>query len=287
MLKVIKKHSGVIGAEIRGVDLSTPVNDRHFDEIIAAFHAHEVVVFRDQQLTAEQHVAFSRRFGELDINVRSRFNRKDYPEILVVSNVVENGEPIGVQDAGRYWHSDLCYLQEPSRCSLLHALEVPVKDGVALGDTLFASASAAYEALSPEMKERLAGRRAVNSYVHTYDRKVRDFNRTPVEKENRTAPPDVMHPVVRTHPQTGKKCLYVNEGYSTSIDGLPQDESDELLEFLFEHITRADFVYRHRWRAGDLLMWDNCLVQHKAVFDYALPFRRRMERTTVRGSVPF
>ena len=287
MLKVIRDPGSVIGAEIHGVDLSCPVTDTQLGDITEAFHLHEVIVFRDQRLTSEQHVAFSRRFGELDINVRSRFNRKDYPEILVVSNVVENGEPIGVQDAGRYWHSDLCYLREPSRCSLLHALEVPVKDGVALGDTLFASASAAYEALSPEMKERLAGRRAVNSYVHTYDRKVREFNRTPVEKENRTAPPDVMHPVVRTHPQTGKKCLYVNEGYSTQIYGLPRDESDELLGFLFGHITRADFVYRHRWRAGDLLMWDNCLVQHKAVFDYALPLRRRMERTTVRGAVPF
>ena len=286
MLKVIRDPGSVIGAEIHGVDLSCPVTDTQLGDITEAFHLHEVIVFRDQRLTSEQHVAFSRRFGELDINVRSRFNRKDYPEILVVSNVIENGEPIGVQDAGRYWHSDLCYLPEPSRCSLLHALEVPVKDGVTLGDTLFASASAAYEALSPELKERLAGRKAVNSYVHTYDRKVREFDRTPVEKENRTAPSDVMHPVVRTHPQTGKKCLYVNEGYSTRIDGLRRDESDELLKFLFEHITRPDFVYRHRWRANDLLMWDNCLVQHKAVFDYAPPLRRRMERTTVRGTVP-
>jgi len=286
MLKVIKARGGVIGAEIRGVDLSTPVTDRQFDEIVAAFHAHEVVVFRDQQLTSEQHVAFSRRFGELDINVRSRFNRKDFPEILVVSNVIEGGEPIGVQDAGRYWHSDLCYLPEPSSSSLLYALEVPVKDGVVLGDTLFASASAAYEALSPEMKEKLSGARAVNSYVHTYDRKVNEFNRTPVEKENRTAPPDVRHPVVRTHPATGKKCLYVNEGYSTRIEGMPTEESDRILAFLFRHITSADFIYRHRWRAGDLLMWDNCLVQHKAVFDYALPLRRRMERTTVRGGIP-
>jgi taurine dioxygenase len=287
MLSVVKDPGSVIGAEIRGVDLSRPLDDARFTEIVDAFHSHEVVVFRGQQFTPEQHIAFSRRFGELDINVRSRFNKREYPEILVVSNILENGEPIGVQDAGRYWHSDLCYLPRPSRCTLLYALEVPVKDGVALGDTLFASASAAYAALPEELKQRLAGRKAVNSYTYTYDRKVREFNRTPVEMEGRTAPPDVLHPVVRTHPFTGVKCLYVNEGYTTSIEGLPRDESDRILEFLFEHIVRPEFVYRHRWRAGDLLMWDNCFTQHKAVFDYAAPLRRRMERTTITGTVPY
>jgi taurine dioxygenase len=287
MLSVLKVPGSAIGAEICGVDLSRAVDDALFREILDAFHSHEVVVFRGQKLNPEQHIAFSRRFGELDINVRSRFNKPDHPEILVVSNIVENGEAVGVQDAGRYWHSDLCYLPRPSRCSLLCALEVPVKDGVVLGDTLFASASAAHEALPEEMKQKLAGRKAVNSYVHTYDRKVQEFDRTPIEKENRAAPPDVPHPVIRTHPHTGKKCLYVNEGYTTKIEGLPQDESDRVLKFLFEHITNPRFVYRHRWRVGDLLMWDNCLVQHKAVFDYALPLRRRMERTTVTGTVPY
>jgi len=287
MLSVVTNPGSVIGAEIRGVDLSRPVDDALFREILDAFHSHEVVVFRDQQLNPEQHISFSGRFGDLDINVRSRFNKRDHPEILVVSNIVENGAQIGVQDAGRYWHSDLCYLPKPSRCSLLRALEIPVKDGVALGDTLFASASAAYAALPEEVKQKIAGRKAVNSYVHTYDRKVQEFNRTPIEKENRAAPPDVLHPVVRTHPYTGKKCLYVNEGYTTKIEGLPQVESDRILKFLFEHITNPRFVYRHRWQVGDLLMWDNCLVQHKAVFDYALPLRRRMERTTITGTAPY
>jgi taurine dioxygenase len=162
-----------------------------------------------------------------------------------------------------------------------------VKDGIALGDTLFAGASAAYEALPKELKHKLDGKRAVHSYVHTYDRKVREFDRTPIEKESRTAPPDVLHPVVRTHPFTGKKCLYVNQGYTTRIEGLSKEESDRILEFLFEHITKREFVYRHRWQRGDLLMWDNCLVQHKAVFDYEAPLRRRMERTTITGTVPY
>ncbi len=287
MLTVTKAGAAPIGAEIAGVDLAQPVAEDVFREIVDAFHAHGVVVFRGQRLTSESHIAFSRRFGSLDINVRSRFNKREHPEILVVSNVVENGAAIGVQDAGRYWHSDLCYLPRPSRCSLLYALEIPVQDGVALGDTLFAGSAAAYDALPEELKQKLAGKKAVHSYVHTYDRKVREFDRTPVEKEGRTAPPDVLHPVVRTHPFTGKKCLYVNEGYTTRIAGMTEEESARILEFLLAHAVRPEFIYRHRWQVGDLLMWDNCLTQHKAVFDYAAPLRRRMERTTITGTVPY
>jgi taurine dioxygenase len=160
-------------------------------------------------------------------------------------------------------------------------------DGRVLGDTLFASATAAYDALPTDLKQRLEGCKAVNSYSYTYDRKVSEFNRTTLKTEGREAPPDVEHPVVRTHPYTGRKCLYVNEGYTTRIVGWSEDESARTLKFLFEHVIRPEFLYRHHWQAGDLLMWDNCLAQHKAVFDYALPLRRRMERTTVHGTVPF
>lgn len=284
----VRKLGEALGAEVTGLDLSRPVDSAAFERIVDIFHEHAVIVFRSQTLTSEQHIAFSRRFGDLDVNVRSRFNKPGFPEILIVSNVVENGKPIGVTDAGRYWHSDLCYLQEPSRCSLLHALEVPRRDdGRVLGDTLFANVAAAYDALPADLKARLDGCRAVNSYTYTYDRKVSEFNRTPVKAEGREAPPDIEHPLVRTHPFTGRKCLFVNEGYTTRIVGWAEDESERILKLLFEHIVRPEFVYRHQWQAGDLLLWDNCLTQHKAVFDYAPPLRRRMERTTVRGSVPF
>ena len=284
----VRKLGDALGAEVTGVDLSRALEPADFERIVNIFHDNAVIVFRDQNLSSDQHIAFSRRFGDLDVNVRSRFNKREFPEILVVSNIIENGEPIGVTDAGRYWHSDLCYLREPSRCSLLHALEVPrTADGRVLGDTLFANAAAAYDALPADLKARLDGAHAVNSYTYTYDRKVSEFKRTPVKAEGREAPPDIEHPVVRTHPITGRKCLYVNEGYTTRIAGWPEEESRRTLDVLFEHIIRPEFVYRHRWQAGDLLLWDNCLAQHKAVFDYALPLRRRMERTTVRGSVPF
>lgn len=283
----IRKLGNALGAEITGINLAGALPDSVFDAIHRAFLEHEVVAFRDQKLTPEQQIAFSKRFGQIDINVRSRFAKPGYPEIFVVSNIIENGQPIGVTDAGRYWHTDHCYAEQPSRCSLLYAHEVPVQDGKALGDTQFASVTAAYDALPADMAQRLNGRKAINSYSYTYERKVHEFKRDTLATEGRTAPPDVAHPVVRTHPHTGRKCLFVNEGYTTRILDMPEDESAQTLQFLFAHIIRPEFIYRHHWRMGDLLLWDNCAVQHKAVFDYALPLRRRMERVTIRGSVPF
>lgn len=282
----IRKLGTALGAEITGLDLSQPLPDDLFARMVQAFHDHEVVVFRDQELTPEQQIAFSGRFGEIDVNVRSRYTKPGHPEIFVVSNIIENGQPIGVTDAGRYWHTDHCYVQKPSRCSLLYALEVPQQDGRVLGDTQFASVTTACAHLPQDLRQRLDGLQAINSYSYTYERKVQEFNRTPLAAENRSAPPDIAHPVIRTHPFTGKKCLFVNEGYTTRIVGMAEEESAETLRFLFEHMVRPEFIYRHQWRKGDLLLWDNCATQHKAVFDYALPLRRRMERVTIRGSVP-
>jgi taurine dioxygenase len=284
---VVNKLGNALGAEITGFDVAQPVDAAAFERIVSIFHEHAVVVFRNQKITPQQQIAFSRRFGDIDINVRSRFTKPGFPEVFVVSNIVENGQPIGVTDAGRYWHTDHCYVKEPSRCSLLYAIEVPREKDKVLGDTLFANVAAAYQGLPQEMKARLEGRTAVNSYIYTYERKVSEFNRTSLKEEGRQAPPDIEHPVVRTHPFTGQKCLFVNEGYTTRIDGMPGEESKKILDYLFKHLERPEYLYRHRWQVGDLLLWDNCTTQHKAVFDYALPQRRLLERTTVRGSVPF
>jgi taurine dioxygenase len=280
--------SAPLGVEIRGVSLAHDIEDAVFRQIVDLFHEHEVVYFCDQSLTPEQHIAFSRRFGELEHHVRQDCCRPGYPELFVVSNILENGRPIGSQDAGLFWHSDLCYLREPSRGSLFYAREVPQDvHGNPAGDTLFASATAAYEALPEADKRRLEGLKAVNSYAKGYYRDRKSGPRKELTEEQKRRTPDVEHPIVRTHPYTRKKCLFVNEGYTARIAGMSEAESDALLARLFEHSTRPEFVYRHRWRAGDLLMWDNCSAQHRAVMDYALPERRRMERTTLRGSVPF
>jgi taurine dioxygenase len=287
MLK-IQRSSAPLGVEILGVDLSTNPDDATFREIVELFHQHEVVYFRDQKLTPEQHVAFSRRFGELEIHVRQDCCRPGFPELFVVSNILENGKPIGSQDAGLFWHSDLCYLKEPSRGSLFYAREVPHDAGSkAVGDTLFASATAAYDSLSEADKKKIAGLQAINSYAKGYYRDRNSGPRKPLTEEQQRKTPDVAHPIVRTHPFTGKKCLFLNEGYTASIVGMDRQESDGLLARLFEHATRPEFVYRHNWRVGDFLMWDNCSTQHRAIIDYQLPQRRRMERATLCGTTPF
>lgn len=275
------------GAEITGVDLSRDLDDATFRGIVDLWHQYEVVFFRDQKLTPEQHVRFSRRFGELELHVRKDCCRPGYPEIFVVSNVLVDGKPIGSRDAGLFWHSDLCYMAEPSRGSLFYALEVPHDaGGNPLGDTKFASAVAAYAALPEATKQRIAGRKAVQSYAKGYYRERNAGPRPPLTPDQRRRTPDVEHPIVRTHPHTGRKCLFVNEGYSASITGMDPAEGDTLLAELIAHATRPEFVYRHRWRVGDFLLWDNCSVQHQAVSDYRLPQRRHMERTTLCGTAP-
>jgi taurine dioxygenase len=276
-----------LGAEVLGVDLSQDMDERTFRGIVDLLHEHEVIFFRGQNLTPEQHIAFSRRFGELEHHVRKECCRPGYPEIFVVSNIIENGRPIGTQDAGLFWHSDLCYKQQPSRASLFYAREVPHKDGRPVGDTMFASTTAAYNALPEATQQALHGRRAINSYARGYYRDRKSGPRPQLTEEQQRKTPDVAHPAVRTHPYNGRKCLFVNEGYTTRIEGMAQAQSDAMLAGLFAHIKKPEFVYRHQWRVGDFLIWDNCATQHCAVQDYALPQRRLMERTTLCGTVLF
>jgi taurine dioxygenase len=206
----------------------------------------------------------------------------------VVSNIVVDGNPIGSQDAGLFWHSDLCYLKEPSRGSLFYALEVPHdENGQPLGDTKFASSTAAYNALPESTRQKISGRKAVQSYAKGYYRERNAGPRPPLTEEQKRRTPDVEHPIVRTHPYTGKKCLFVNEGYTARIAGMDSTEGDALLNELIAHSTKPEFIYRHQWQVGDFLIWDNCLVQHQAVPDYKLPLRRHMERTTLTGTIPY
>ena len=282
----IRDLEGPVGAEVTGIDLANPLDDDEFEQIVTAFHLRAVLVFPDQKISPAQQVVFSKRWGPLDVNVRSEYNCKTQPEVLIISNILENGAPIGVQDAGRFWHTDLCYLERPSRTTIIHAIEVPSDGNSALGGTLYSSMTAAYEALPEDLRERLDSYTAIHSYEHTYDQKAKLFKIRPqLSKEQKSwIPPDVVQPVVRRHPFTGVKCLYVNEGYTTRILELSKDESDELLSRLFEHVKRPEFIYTHRWKPDQLTMWDNCLTQHKAVVDYKLPQRRLLERTTVIGA---
>jgi taurine dioxygenase len=281
----VTKCDAALGAEI-GVDLSLPLDDATFREIEDAFHANIVALFRGQTLSEEQHIAFSRRFGELEIHIVKKYLLPGYPEILLVSNIKNDaGEHIGLADAGFTWHSDVSYRQFPSRCSLLYAKEVPVRDGVVLGDTIFANCIAAYEALPASMKRRLDGLKAIHRYSSR--RRVENSPRPKLTAAQLAETPDVAHPIVRTHPFTGKKAIYVTAGECVGIEGMPEDEALDLIAGLDAHCVKPEFLYRHRWRVGDLVVWDNATAMHLAICDYGLPERRLMHRTTVIGGKPF
>ena len=284
----IRPFEAALGAEVHGVDLSQDLDEATFDAIERAWNDHSVLLFRDQIIDEARHIAFSRRFGDLEIHVLDQYLHPQHPEILIVSNVMEGDRHVGIYDAGRYWHTDLSYMAVPSRGSLLHAVEVPHDAaGDPLGDTLFASTAAAYDALPAEMKRRIAELKAEFSLASRHARLVADGDPNAALSDTHQAKaPPVVHKVVRTHPVTGRRSIYVNEGQTARILGLPEDEARDLLDELCAHCTRPEFVYRHRWRAGDLLIWDNIPTQHIAICDYALPQRRYMHRTTLRGTPP-
>lgn len=272
-----------VGAEIRGVDLAQGIDDATFAEIDAALSEHAVIFLRGQTITPAQQVDFSRRFGEIEINAFNKYALKENPAVLVVSNIKEDGKDIGYADAGSHWHTDMSYTATPPRLTMLYAVEVPHRDGKPLGDTWFASAAAAYDDLSDDMKRTLDGKRA----IHRFAAKERGVKKpVALAPEQIARNPDVIHPVVRSHPVTGRKALYVRKGECIGIEGMPEAEALPLIEALSDRITRDAYIYRHRWKVGDLLMWDNALVQHWAPRDYEWPDRRMMLRTTVNGSVP-
>jgi taurine dioxygenase len=269
-----------LGAEVRGLDLSEPMDDGTFALIEHAYDEHGVLFFRHQRITPEQQVAFTRRFGEIEFNIfGERWSVPGCPEIVVVSNITDNGKPIGIRRAGENWHSDMCYTARPPRGTILHAIETPELYGLPLGDTEFASAAAAWDALPESLRRRIDGRRAVFDFTG----RKRAF---PLTREEIERNPPVRHPVVRTHPKTGRKCLYVMRDDCTAIEGIASEEAEALICAPADHIVKPQFIYRHHWQRGDLLMWDNCTVQHRAIQDYDLPQRRKMHRTTMGGAVP-
>jgi taurine dioxygenase len=281
----VKKSDAACGGEIV-IDLAHDIDDETFREIERAFHDNVVVVFRGQQLSNARHVEFSRRFGELEIHIVEKYLLPGFPEILLISNVRdERGEHIGLADAGFTWHTDTSYRRRPSRCSLLYAKEVPHRDGRPLGETVFANTIAAYEALPEAMRSRIDGLKAIHRY--SARRRVADSPRPKLTQEQLAETPDITHPIVRTHPYTGRKSLYVTAGECIGIEGMPEDEGVDLIAELDAYCVRPEFLYRHKWQVGDLLMWDNATSMHLAICDYALPERRLMHRTTVIGTVPF
>ena len=286
----IRDLDAAVGAEVLGVDLAAPLDDATFAAIERAWDARGMLLFRGQRLTPAAHVAFSRRFGTVEVPTNRQYALDGMPEVYLVSNIVEGGRNIGNADAGRVWHTDSSYMAVPSRGSLLYAVEVP-RDGQGqpLGDTLFASMTAAYDELPDTMKRRCEGLQAVHDYPGQYERRLAKVRaaggqRAALDPGTRERVAPVVHPVIRRHPRSGRPCIYVNHAMVTEVVGMEEAEGLALRDELVAFATQDRFVYRHRWNEGDLVMWDNTSTQHLAIADYALPQRRLMYRTTVAGT---
>jgi taurine dioxygenase len=266
--------SPALGAEIMGVDLSEPISDELFGKIQDCWHQNLVVLFRDQHLSEVDQVRFAERFGPLAISHTRRFTTAN-PAVMLISNIRENGKQVGaLPDGEMQFHSDQCYQEKPAMASMLYAIEIPSMGG----NTLFANAYKAYETLSDDIKHRLDGRKAMHAY---------DYDNASMKRGTKIndGVPHFAHPAVRTHPATGRKALYVNRLMTVGIEGLPEAESDELLNVLFAHQENPVFIYEHVWRVNDLLMWDNRCALH-ARSDFSSDERRLMRRVTVLGERP-
>jgi taurine dioxygenase len=274
----------VLGATIEGLDLSKRLDEEQIEAIVQAIGRYGVLRFPRQRLTAQQQKAFAGSFGELEINVASgAYQEPGIPEVMILSNIVRDGKPIGLADAGQDWHTDMSYSKTIAFANVLYALEVPRRNGKVLGDTEFSSMHAAYEGLSENLKKKLEGMTVLHDFNKFWEKMRREkaSTRPPLTEAQRKAKPPVSHPIFLTHPITGRKVLYANPGYSMRINELPEKESDETLRFLFEHQLKPEYRYRHQWSEGDLLMWENFGTIHNAIADYGPAEHRLIKRCQV------
>lgn len=297
--------SEILGAEVKGLDLSRPIDEQARSELLALFWRHKVIVVRGQDVDPDGFIRFAEAFGPIEPFFISAYNLPTHPQIYVLSNVRENGKAIGRDGAGTHWHSDSTFTEKPSSVTLLHGVTVPPRGG----DTLFVDTVDAYERLDDATRARIDGRRAIHRYqrkefVFSGDRAADDAERAEIarlkalrlaeqeaagtsptaQRSNRE--PDRLHPIVRTHPVTGRRALYLNDEMTVGIEGLDDAEAVPLLRRLCETATEPDRVLRFKWRQGDVVAWDNAAVIHTATF--TPPDQPRvMHRLTVAGSVPF
>jgi taurine dioxygenase len=273
----------VLGATIEGLDLSKPLEEREVEGVIQALGRYGVVRFPRQNLTAREQKEFAARFGELEINVAGAYQEPGIPEVMILSNIVKDGRPIGLADAGQDWHTDMSYSRMIAFANVLYALEVPQRNGKPLGATEFSSMRAAYEGLPEDLKNKLDGTTVLHDFNKFWEmmRREKGSKRPPLTEAQRKTKPPVSHPIFLIHPITGKKVLYANPGYSVRINELPEQESDEMLAFLFEHQLKPEYRYRHEWAKGDLLMWENFGTIHNAIADYGPHEHRLIKRCQV------
>ena len=273
-----------LGATVEGLDLAQPLDVPVLEKVMHALGEHGVLRFPGQRLDARQLRDFSAQLGDLEINVASGpYQEPGIPEVMTLSNIVQDGRAIGLADAGQDWHTDMSYSRGVAFANVLYGIKIPRRDGKPLGNTDFCNMHAAYEGLPGEVRRLLEGKTVLHDFAKFWDKmRVREGStRGPLTPAQRAAKPPVSHPVFLTHPITGRKVLYANPGYSIRINELSQKESNEMLEFLFEHQTRPEYRYSQAWTERDVLVWDDFGTIHNAIADYGPNEHRLIKRCQV------
>ena len=278
MTLTIRRLSHAIGAEVRGVDLRQPLDEGTFARIRDAWHEHLLLRFPGQDLDYAQYIRFGEKFGELERYLHSSkdYTHPDHPEIYFITNREVNGKPSETRDVGREWHTDQSYTARPLKATMLYCREIPE----AGGDTMFTNLYMAYERLSPRLRSMLDGLEAVHDFSLRLDNLSTYLDAEKIAARRSKSPP-VAHPVVRVHPETGRKALYVSEAVTSHFVDMTRGESEGLLEYLFQHSVRPEFVYRHRWQVNDVVIWDNRCTVHSAAGGHPASERRVHWRTTI------
>jgi taurine dioxygenase len=282
-MRAIEPSGEILGARVRGIDLAKPLSDADFAAILLALGRHGVLRFPNQRLEAAALRDFSLRFGKIQATLTGRHHEPGIPEVGILSNIVENGEAIGLADAGQDWHTDMSYNETIGFLNVLYAVKVPRRNGQVLGATVFANTQAAWEDLSPELKTRLEHATATHDFNKFWEnmRRRPGSTRAPLSEEQRRQRPPSVHPIFLTHPITGRTVLYCNPGYAVRINELAEPESDRVLAMLFAHQLQPKYQYTHRWTEGDVLVWDHLGTLHNAIADYRPHEHRLMKRCQV------
>ena len=276
MMKLIPTGK-TLGATLEGFDLSRELGSSEIQFVMQALGSHGVLRFPEQSLSGVQLKQFSMQLGDLEINVANSFQEPGHPEVMILSNIVEDGRPIGLSDAGQDWHTDMSYSRQIAFANVLYGIKIPMRDGKPLGNTEFCNMHAAYDGLPADMKRSLEGKTVLHDFNKFWEemRRREGSSRAPLSEAQRKAKPPVSHPIFLEHPLTGRRVLYANPGYSIRINELPEKESDEVLAFLFRHQTQPKYRYAHKWQERDVLVWEDFGTIHNAIPDY-LPHEHRL-----------
>ena len=278
----IRPLSDVMGIEVTGANAAN-LDQATFNRLRDLFHRNIVMVFRNQSLSPRQQVEFSRRFGELEHHVSPRYQMKEEPDVMILSNEVVDGKLVGNPDAGSDWHSDQAYTDEPCAYTILQSVRLPQRGG----DTAFTNMVKAYETLDSAMKRRLEGLVGIHNFSRLKNPRMKPLERLEEGYYEKYSPPDALHPLVRTHPHSGQKALYLSARSTIGVKDMDDALAQPLLDELFDHIDDEALVYTHKGREDDLLMWDNRTSNHVARGGVSLPDIRRIHRTVVAGEKPF